>query len=105
MVDILLNYLNQPGLLHDLQETVRQLDKALSTTDTPTRSVKTVAREGGGQRRLSNRLTDDQVRELVAAFEAGTTRLELAKRYSIGRTSVAKLLREWRECQSRDGAA
>ena len=32
-------------------------------------------------RPMANRLTDDQVRELVAAFEAGeATRLELAER-------------------------
>ncbi|MGH4016617.1 MAG: hypothetical protein ACRDSL_22330 [Pseudonocardiaceae bacterium] len=68
----------------------------------PGRSVKTITREGGGKRKLSNRLTDDQVRELVTAFEAGTTRVELAKRYGIGRTSVAKLLREWRERKAQE---
>lgn len=41
-------------------------------------------------RRLTNRLTDEQVQDLIAAFEAGATRIELAKRYGIGRTSVAK---------------
>jgi len=76
---------------------VRQLTEAVGTDDTPTRSVKTITHEAGGKRKLSNRLTDDQVRELVAAFEAGTTRMELARRYGIGRTSVTKLLREWRE--------
>jgi len=96
--------LNRPDLLHDLRETTRQL-KALSSDDTPARSVKTIHREGGGQRRLSNRLTDDQVRELVAEFEAGVTRLKLAERYGISRTSVAKLLRQWREDQSRNGVA
>lgn len=54
---------------------------------------------GGGRRQLIHRLTDDQVRELVAAFEAGTTRMELAKRYGIGRTSVATLLRNCRNSQ------
>ena len=29
---------------------------------------------------------------MVTAFEAGTTRMELANRYGIGRTGVAKLL-------------
>jgi hypothetical protein len=97
LVDVLRAYLNRGDLLHDLQETGRQLAEAVGTEDTPGRSVKTITREGGGRRKLSNRLTDDQVREMVVAFEAGTTRMELAKRYGIGRTSVAELLREWRE--------
>jgi predicted DNA binding protein len=96
--------LNRGDLLHDLRETVRQLRSSLDS-DEPSRSVKTIVRDDGGRRKLSNRLTDDQVRELVAAFEAGTTRLELAERYGIGRTSVAKLLRQWRGHPSQDGAA
>jgi DNA invertase Pin-like site-specific DNA recombinase len=89
--------LNRGDLLHDLRETVRQIRQAVSRGGTPARSVKTITCEGGRKRKLSNRLTTDQVRELVAAFEAGITRMELAKRYCIGRTSVAKLLRQWRE--------
>ena len=96
--------MNRGELLYDLQETVRQLKVALDG-DELSRSVKTITRDGGGQRKLSNRLTDDQMQELVAAFEAGTTRLELAERYSIGRTSVAKLIRQWRERRSHNGAA
>lgn len=84
---------------------MRQVHYALSTDDTPARSVKTITRETGGRRKLSNRLTDEQVRELVAAFESGTTRIELAKRYGIGRTSVAKLLREWRKNQMQEATA
>lgn len=83
---------------------MRQLEVA-RVEDTPGRSVKMVPRERGSQRRLSNRLSDEQVRELVAAFEAGTTRMELAKRYKIGRSSVAKLLRAWRERQQQEGVA
>jgi len=96
-VDVLRAYLNRGDLLHDLQETVRQIRQAVSGGDTSAWSVKTVTREGGRKRKLSHRVTSDQVRELVTAFEAGATRIELAKRYGIGRTSVAKLLRQWRE--------
>jgi uncharacterized protein with von Willebrand factor type A (vWA) domain len=96
-VDVLLAYLNRGDLLHDLQETVRQIHQTVSEGATPARSVKTLTRQGGRKRQLSNRLINDQVRELVAAFEAGTTRMELAKQYRIGRTSVVKLLREWRK--------
>ena len=92
MVGLLRAYLNRGDLLDDLREAVRQMEVACAE-DTPSRSVKTVPRERGSQRRLSNRLNDEQVRELVAAFEAGATRMERAERYGIGRTSVAKLLR------------
>jgi hypothetical protein len=104
VVGLLRSYLNRGDLAHDLREAVRQIEKA-SEHDTPARSVKTVPRERGSQRRLSNRLSDAQQRELVAAFEAGTTRMELAKRYKIGRSSVAKLLRAWRERQQQEGVA
>lgn len=40
------------------------------------------------KRKLSNRLSNVQVRELVATFETRTTRMELVKRYTIGRTGV-----------------
>lgn len=76
---------------------MRQIRQAVSGGEVPARSVKTITCEGGRKRKLSHRLTNDQVRELVAAFEAGTTRMELAKQYGIGRTSVAKLLQEWRK--------
>ena len=69
---------------------MRQLAEAVGTDDTPARSVKTITREGGGKRKLSNRLTDDQAPELVVAFKAGTTPMEL---------------REWRERKACDGVA
>ncbi len=71
----------------------------------PGRSVKSVRHERGGRRRLTSRLADEQVRELVAAFEASATRMELDERYGIGRTSVAKLLRAWREKQTQEDVA
>ena len=104
LVDVLLAYLNRGDLLHDLQETVRQLRESPNDKN-PSRSVTTIKREGGRHRKLSNRLTEEQVQELVAAFEAGQgTRLELAERYGIGRTSVASLLRQWRKRPSHDVA-
>jgi hypothetical protein len=104
-VDLLAAYLNRTDLSHDLRETVRQLREA-DACDTPVRSVKTISHDDSGRRKLANRLTAEQVRELVATFETGSaTRLQLAKRYGIGLTSVAKLLREWRKKLSQDGAA
>ena len=89
-VDLLHAYLSRGDLLHDLRETADQLAKVLSTKEVAARSVKSRPHDRGGRYRLTNRLNDEQVRELVAAFKAGTTRMELAERYGIGRTSVAK---------------
>lgn len=63
MVGLLRAYLNRGDLLDDLREAVRQMEVACAE-DTPSRSVKTVPRE-------RNRLSDEQVRELVAADGAG----------------------------------
>ena len=43
---------------------------------------------------LKDRLSDQDVAELIAAFKAGTPKRVLAERYDIGPTSVKKLLRE-----------
>ena len=100
---MLISYLNRTDLRYDLQEAVQQLAEA-EQTDTPDRSVKT--QEPDQKRKLGNRLTDDQVRELIATYLAGgVTRMQLAERYGIGRTSVAKLLRNWRNSQRTEGAA
>lgn len=75
----------------------RQLEQALSAGDDARHSVQTTAHRHSTRRPIAYRLTEEQVQELVAAFETGTaTRMELAERYGIGRTIVAKLLREAR---------
>jgi DNA invertase Pin-like site-specific DNA recombinase len=96
LVDLLLSYLNRTELLHDLRETVRQLQRAASAYSTTTRSVKNVDRPGGSRRKVTSRLTVEQLQTLIDAFHAGTPRAELARSYGIGLTSVAKILREWR---------
>jgi len=73
------------------------------TQEASRRSVQTVPHKSGGKRRLANRLTDAQVRELIKAFEAGTTRMQLAQHYGISRASVARLLRAWRNNQTYGG--
>ncbi|GLZ40921.1 hypothetical protein [Actinokineospora sp. NBRC 105648] len=89
------DYLNKPDWLVDLREAVRQLHLALERDD-PRISVKATPRKPQ-RRSVRLRLTAEQIGELVAAFEGGeATRLQLAERYGIGRSSVAKILRESR---------
>jgi len=86
--------LNRTDPLHDLNTVVQQLKQAHEVS---VRSVKTVPHTPGGRRKVTSRPTPGQLQDLIAKFEAGTaTRLQLAERYDIGLTSVAKLLREWR---------
>ncbi|GAA2975220.1 hypothetical protein GCM10010483_19160 [Actinokineospora diospyrosa] len=96
-VDLLRGYLNKPDLLSDLQESIRQLALALEA-DEPGVSVRARPQRTATRRPVASRLTPQQVAELVASFEAGeATRMQLAERYGIGRSSVAKLLRESRQ--------
>lgn len=70
-----------------------------------TRSVTNANRRGRTRRKVTSRLTAEQLQELIATFEAGNaTRQQLAERYGIGLTSVAKLLREWRMGKRRNSA-
>lgn len=104
LVDLLAGYLNRTDLLYDLREVRRQLDQAHEQR-VSSRSVQTVRHGHGGRRKVTSRLTSDQIQDLIATFEASSaTRQQLAERYGIGLTSVAKLLREWREGKHRKSA-
>jgi hypothetical protein len=46
--------LNRGDLLHDLQETMRQIRQAVSGGDTLAQSVKTITHEGGRKRKPSD---------------------------------------------------
>jgi len=102
LVGLLRAYLNRGDLLHDLGETTCQLGKALAPGEAPTaRSVTTMA-ASYRQRRLADRLDDNQVQAIVSAFEHGTPRWQLAERYGIGVRSVGRILWKYRQ---RSGAA
>jgi hypothetical protein len=47
-----------------------------------------------GRQPLADRLTEDQVREIISVCEAGTPRWQLAGRYNINVSSVGRLLRQ-----------
>jgi DNA invertase Pin-like site-specific DNA recombinase len=52
--------------------------------------------QSGRQWRVRDRLSEAEVRQLVKAFQAGTTKHELAERYGISLSSVKRVLRRQR---------
>jgi hypothetical protein len=98
LVDLLQAYLNRGDLLHDLREAAQQVKQADEAPAETNRSVRTAA-SGFRQRRLTDRLTDEQVQKIVSAFEAGTPRWRLAEEFGISLSSVGRLLRQHRLTQ------
>lgn len=96
MVDLLTAYSKRSDLLFDLDRATEQLAEAARDPSPSSRlSVRTTAR-AARPRSLAARLSEAQVRELVAAFEDGTPRWALAERYSSSVSGIARLLRKYR---------
>lgn len=92
-MDVLATYLNRADMAYDLRQAQAQLVAAEADDSSARLSVKTIPRENGGYRQLRHRLNEDDERSLVEAFNSGTSRDDLAKRYGISRSGVGKLLR------------
>lgn len=93
VVDLLMAYSKRADLVIDLGRLANQLTHARKARASDERqSVCTV---GGSSRtdRLEDRLTDDDVRQLIADFLGGTPKWKLAERYDICLSSVKTLLR------------
>ena len=86
--------MNRSDLLFDLVTAQRQLNDATEDAAPSTVSVRDATKRVEWRRRIADRLTEADIRALVAAFLAGTPKRQLAERYEIGMTSVKRLLRE-----------
>ena len=87
-MDLLGRYSNQPYLLQKLS---RVLERAADGDRS--NLVGVVDRAPRPPRLAQDRLTSEDVDELIAAFKAGTPQHVLAERYSLGETTVQRLLR------------
>jgi hypothetical protein len=95
-VGLLTYYSNRSDLLHELDVAADRLQQA-QADDTPSvRSVRSPDRKGRAWS-LAERLTEAQVQAIVTGFEAGALRCQLAERYKISVSSVARLLRQYRQ--------
>jgi len=95
-VGLLTHYSNRSDLLHELDVAGDRLQRAQEDGTPSVRSVRSPDRKGHAHG-LTERLTEAQVGEIVAAFEAGTLRRQLAERYGISISSVGRLLRQDRQ--------
>src|SRR5262245_20238521 len=96
MVDISRAYSKRPDLLEDLTGAARRLERA-AAEPAPSEQALSVRSSGRVGRRwaLADRLTDAQVRALVAAFRAGTPKYALGEQYGISPKSVQRLVRQY----------
>ncbi|GAB3001896.1 hypothetical protein LWP59_34555 [Amycolatopsis acidiphila] len=94
-MDLIAPYHNRENLANSLVKAVDRLRKAQRQPRRPRISVQSTGRTDR-QWRVSDRLTDADVRLLVQAFEQGTPKWKLAEQYGISESSVKRLLRAHR---------
>ena len=78
-----------------LVRAVSQLHGAQQGGDVPRASVRSASRSER-EWRVSDRLSEVELRQLVTDFVAGTPKRRLAERYGISESSVKKLIRKHR---------
>jgi hypothetical protein len=93
LVDLLMAYSKRPDLALDLGKANDQL--ARGSAEGASSGHQSVRSIGGRGRTdlLEDRLSEDEVRQLVAAFTSGTPKWKLAEQYGISLSSVKRLLR------------
>lgn len=98
-MDLATAYSNRPDLASSLVKTLERLKRAQARTDDAPVSVRSTGRSER-QWRVTDRLSDADVRTLVAAAEAGTPKWQLAERYGVSESSVKRLVRKHRKQQA-----
>ena len=92
-VDLLSSYSKRPDIAADLAILLRKLERA-SKDERPVGRRSVQREQPPSEQRVCNRLTNDDLRQLIAAFQSGTPKQELAECYSISLSSVKQVLRE-----------
>ena len=88
MVDLLVRYSNHDDALRRVAGVLRRAEQDDQADEAGLPSA------GPRPRGLAT-LGDDDVRQLVRSFRAGTAKRVLAERYDISESSVKRLLRRW----------
>ena len=92
MVDLVTAYSKRPELVHDLNETVRQLGRAQAGDGNNRTSVHSVPRSTKRPQPLQDRLSDDDQRAILERFESGVLQRQLAWEYGISVRSIGRLM-------------
>ncbi|WP_163513579.1 helix-turn-helix domain-containing protein [Fodinicola acaciae] len=95
-VELVGAYSNHPDLANTLVSTAQQLHEAQARQGMDAPTVSSTGRSPQLWR-VADRLNEDEIRLLIAAFMAGTPKVQLAKQYGISLSSVKRLLRKHRE--------
>lgn len=104
-VDLVSAYSNRDDLVFELVTAMRQLEEARSAGGSESRlSVQSVGRVGRAHG-LQDRLSQADLQNVVTEYEAGELRKDLAERYGISVSSVARILRAHRAAQAQDQRA
>jgi hypothetical protein len=95
LVDLLTRYSNRPDLCDDLQRLAEELrvEVARETAGAERVSVRSVQPEPK-VRRVADRLSDEDIRAIVARFEQGSPKHILADEYGISLSSMKNLLKK-----------
>ncbi len=88
-MELLSRYSNRENLLKPLVSLLQRIEDGDQTTEPGVQSAGPV-----GPWRVSDRLTEAYVAQLVAEFKQGTARHALATRYDISLSSVKRILRK-----------
>lgn len=89
-------YSNRTDLLHELDEAVQRLRRAGHRAQTSVRSVRSPDRKDKVGA-LTDRLSEEDRSDIVSRYNAGELRQDIANHYGISISSVARVLRAWRE--------
>lgn len=95
-MELVTTYSKRDDLLYDLELTSKQLAKARLAGEVDARaSVQSTGRIGH-KHGLQERLTEDDLHQIVMRYEGGELRQAIADRYGISVSSVARVLRAHR---------
>jgi hypothetical protein len=94
LVHLLERYSNRSDLLDDLNRASRELERALKASHSR-RSVMSQGRINDAWR-MRDRLSDDELRQIVRDRLAGASQLATAKKYGISESSVKRIMRQHR---------
>jgi hypothetical protein len=97
LLDLVRAYSKRYDLLDELDRATRRLARALAADPVgEPLSVRSTGRVGRAWA-LTDRLSEDEMREIARSFEAGISKDRLGERYGISRSSIQRILRKYRK--------
>lgn len=89
MVEVMGRYSNRPDLLGPMLDVLRRIEQGDRTAEQGVRSTG----RGGGLSPVRDRLSGEDVSEIIARFRSGVAKHKLAAEYGISPSSVKRILK------------